>query len=221
MALRQGPCAAPGCPNPESSRGQWTWIPQGFEGELAEGNNGCLCKRDGCRAHLIWAAAAEYDREEAGSGRGLRRGRRYCRPEPASAVPPPPHRPGLGEQVHAAPPCAPPCILSCLLTNGARRASRNANLAEMSEAERENKIITASETLEYLVHGHWEPTQGHINGRYCAWWVNIYYILKSGLKEQDLKKKLDLFEEGQRAVRNEAIAEAKARLAAEGEDEDD
>ena len=112
--------------------------------------------------------------------------------------------------------------LHLLLTNGARRASRNANLAEMSEAEREmNKIITASETLEYIVHGHWEPTQGHINGRYCAWWVNIYYILKSGLKEQDLKGKLDLFEEGQRAVRNEAIAEAKARLAAEGEDEDD
>ena len=68
----------------------------------------------------------------------------------------------------------------------ARRARRNANLAEMSEAERENKIITASDTLEYLVHGHWEPTEGHVNGRYGAWWVDIFYILKSGLKEQFL-----------------------------------
>ena len=46
----------------------------------------------------------------------------------------------------------------------------------MSEAERENKIITASDTLEYLVHGHWEPTKGHVNGRYGAWWVDIFYI---------------------------------------------
>ena len=45
-----------------------------------------------------------------------------------------------------------------------------------------------------------------------------YY--KSGLEEQELKEKLDIYEEGQRAVRNEAIAEAKARLEAEAEDED-
>ena len=45
--------------------------------------------------------------------------------------------------------------------------------------------------------------------------------MKSGLKEQDLKDRLDLYEESQQAVRNEAIAEAKARLAAEAEDEDE
>ena len=60
----------------------------------------------------------------------------------------------------------------------------------MSEAARENKIVAASETLEYLVHGHWEPTQGHANGRFGAWWVDIYYILKSGLPEQQLNSKL-------------------------------
>ena len=119
----------------------------------------------------------------------------------------------------AAPLRATPTALPSPAT--ARRARRNANLAEMSEAERENKIVTASDTLEYLVHGHWEPTQGHVNGRYGAWWVDIFYILKSGLEEQELKEKLDIYEEGQRAVRNEAIADAKARLAAEAEDEDE
>ena len=103
----------------------------------------------------------------------------------------------------------------------ARRAHRNANLAEISEAERENKIIAASDTLEYLIHGHWEPTKGHVNGRYGAWWVDLYYILKSGLEEQELKDKLQLYEESQRATRNEAIAEARARLEAEREDEED
>ena len=117
------------------------------------------------------------------------------------------------------PPCAPTPALPSPAT--ARRPHRNANLAEMSEAERENKIVTASDTLEYLVHGHWEPTQGHVNGRYGAWWVDVFYILKSGLEEQELKEKLDIYEEGQRAVRNEAITEAKARLAAEAEDQDE
>ena len=51
--------------------------------------------------------------------------------------------------------------------------------------------------------------------------MDIFYILKSGLEEQELKEKLDIYEEGQRAVRNEAIADAKARLAAEAEDEDE
>ena len=95
-------------------------------------------------------------------------------------------------------------------------------MAEMSEAERENKIITAHETLEYLIHGQWEPTQGHVNGRFGAWWVDIHYMLKSGLDKQDLKNMLDLFEESQRAIRNEAIFEAEALLEAEreGEEED-
>ena len=52
MPLRVGPCAAPGCPNPDDNAGQWKDTPQGFEGALAKGHNGCLCKRDRCRAHF-------------------------------------------------------------------------------------------------------------------------------------------------------------------------
>ena len=51
MAVRQGPCAAPGCRKPATSS-QWTFIPPGFMGETAEGHNGCLCKSDNCRAHF-------------------------------------------------------------------------------------------------------------------------------------------------------------------------
>ena len=112
---------------------------------------------------------------------------------------------------------APPLhTLSSPTARGAR--TRNADLADMSEAERENKIVAASETLEYLVHGHWEPTEGHINGRYGAWWVDIYYILKSGLPEQQLNSKLDLYEQSQPTKRAHALAEAMARLGAERED---
>ena len=52
MPLRLGPCAAPGCPKPDSSAGQWKDIPEDFDGLLADGHNGCLCKRDCCRAHF-------------------------------------------------------------------------------------------------------------------------------------------------------------------------
>ena len=51
--------------------------------------------------------------------------------------------------------------------------------------------------------------------------MDIHYMLKSGLDKQDLKNMLDLFEESQRAIRNEAIFEAEALLEAEKEDEED
>ena len=46
-----GPCGNPDCkgasgPNP--SGGQWRCIPDEFEGELADGCQGCVCKRDPC-----------------------------------------------------------------------------------------------------------------------------------------------------------------------------
>ena len=53
---------------------------------------------------------------------------------------------------------------------------------------------------------------------YGAWWVDIYYILKSGLPEQQLISKLELYEQSQPATRAHALAEAQARLEAERED---
>ena len=84
----------------------------------------------------------------------------------------------------------------------------------MSEGERENKLLhSPSETLEYLIHGHWSPTEFHVNGRFGAWWVDMDYILGSGVDEMELINKLDLFEDAQRRIRNEAIADAKQRAA--------
>ena len=91
----------------------------------------------------------------------------------------------------------------------------------MSTPEREDPILAPSGMLEYLVHGNWMPTEGHINGRYGAWWVDLHYMLQSGLQEQDLNNKLDQYEQSQKATRTEAMAEAKARLEDEREDQQD
>ena len=48
--------------------------------------------------------------------------------------------------------------------------------------------------------------------------MDIYYILKSGLPEQQLNSKLDLYEQSQPTKRAHALAEAMARLEAERED---
>ena len=178
MSLREGPCAAPGCPKPEDSYGQWKKIPPGFVGDLADGHNGCLCKRDRCREHFGLHPLQPAGKKRVAADACVAVG------AAVGQGPPRPFRLRRIDQiwgVRCVPPLrAPPLhTLSSPTARGAR--IRNADLADMSEAERENKIVAASETLEYLVHGHWEPTEGHINGRYGAWWVDIHYLLKSGL----------------------------------------
>ena len=51
-AVRQGPCAHPGCKKPEGTRlAQWTRIPESFQGweDLAEDHNNCVCRLRECR----------------------------------------------------------------------------------------------------------------------------------------------------------------------------
>ena len=62
------------------------------------------------------------------------------------------------------------------------------------------------------------PTESHVNGRFGAFWVDMDYIIGSGVDEHDLINHLDLFEDRQRAIRNEAIADAKQRAAERAEE---
>ena len=45
--VRQGPCGVPACPEPEKASGQWAYIPEGNEKEVARGAH-CVCKKADC-----------------------------------------------------------------------------------------------------------------------------------------------------------------------------
>ena len=104
--------------------------------------------------------------------------------------------------------CAPPfCSDLTLLPRG-----RYVNLAELGDEDRENKLET--KTVEYLVHGLFARSEKEMgenkNGRHGAWWVDLDKILAT-IAADDLKQKLQAFEEAQKATRDEAIAAAMER----------
>ena len=89
---------------------------------------------------------------------------------------------------------------------------RYGNLAELGDEDRENKLET--KTVEYLVHGLFARSEKEMgenkNGRHGAWWVDLDKILAT-IAADDLKQKLQAFEEAQKATRDEAIAAAMER----------
>ena len=89
---------------------------------------------------------------------------------------------------------------------------RYVNLAELGDEDRENKLET--KTVEYLVHGLFARSEKEMgenkNGRHGAWWVDLDKILAT-IAADDLKQKLQAFEEAQKATRDEAIAAAMER----------
>ena len=92
---------------------------------------------------------------------------------------------------------------------------RYANLAELGEEERENKL--EAKTVEYLVHGLFARSEKGMgegkNGLPGAFWFDLDKILAT-ITEDDLKQKLQAFEQAQQETRNEAIAAALQRKAA-------
>ena len=84
---------------------------------------------------------------------------------------------------------------------------RYANLAELGEEERENKL--EAKTVEYLVHGLFARSEKGMgegkNGLPGAWWFDLDEILAT-IAEDDLKQKLQAFEQAQLATRDGAIA---------------
>jgi len=89
---------------------------------------------------------------------------------------------------------------------------RYANLAELDEEDRENKLEV--KTVEYLVHGIFARSEKGMgegkNGLPGAFWFDLDKILATITKD-DLKRKLQAFEQAQQ---DEAIAAALQRKAA-------
>ena len=97
---------------------------------------------------------------------------------------------------------------------------RYANLAELGEEERENKL--EAKTVEYLVHGLFARSEKGMgegkNGLPGAWWFDLDEILAT-IAEDDLKQKLQAFEQAQLATLDEAIAAAMERKEAAAADD--
>ena len=111
------------------------------------------------------------------------------------------------------------CALACPdLTS--HPCGRYANLAELSEEDRENKLEV--KTVEYLVHGIFARSEKGMgegkNGLPGAWWFDLDEILAT-IAEDDLKQKLQAFEQAQLATRDEAIAAAMERKEAAAADD--
>ena len=106
------------------------------------------------------------------------------------------------------------CALACPdLTS--HPCGRYANLAELSEEDRENKLEV--KTIEYLVHGIFARSEKGMgegkNGLPGAFWFDLDKILAT-ITEDD-----QAVEQAQQETRNEAIAAALQRkAAAEAED---
>ena len=205
-AVRQGPCAHPGCKKPEGNdRTQWTLIPESFQGwdGLAEGHNGCVCRCRDCR-DFVGLIPYSGQRKRPALAEGI-------------AVQPAVPRPQFVRQIDEiwGVRCAcRVCALACPdLTS--HPCGRYANLAELSEEDRENKLEV--KTVEYLVHGIFARSEKGMgegkNGLPGAFWFDLDKILAT-ITEDDLKQKLQAFEQAQQETRNEAIAAALQRKAA-------
>jgi len=121
----------------------------------------------------------------------------------------------LGAEVRR--PLAPACthILS------RPRACRYANETVTSDVERSGNPLEhdLSTTTEYLVHGHFLRSQTNRNGVWGAWHVDLYMLIRD-LGKTKTEELLELFESKQKAIRNDAIATAEARLQVEQQAEE-
>ena len=203
---RQGPCAHPGCKMPHGTiKTQWTFIPESFQGweDLAEGHNNCVCRSRDCRDFVgLPPLSGQVKRQAVAEGIAVQ-----------PAVPRPQFVRQIDEIWGVRCACRV-CALACPdLTS--HPCGRYANLAELSEEDRENKLEV--KTVEYLVHGIFARSEKGMgegkNGLPGAFWFDLDKILAT-ITEDDLKQKLQAFEQAQQETRNEAIAAALQRKAA-------
>lgn len=76
-----------------------------------------------------------------------------------------------------------------------------------------------STTTEYLVHGHYLRSQNDANGTFGAWYVDLHMLYRD-LGKEKTDELLDLFESGQKGIRDVAYTEVEARLQAEQQTEE-
>ena len=188
---------------------QWTFIPESFQGweDLAEDHNNCVCRSRDCRDFVGLPPLSGLKRQAVAEGIAVQ-----------PAVP----RPQFVRQIDEIWGVRCACRVRALpcpdLTS--HPCGRYANLAELSEEDRENKLEV--KTVEYLVHGIFARSEKGMgegkNGLPGAWWFDLDEILAT-IAEDDLKQKLQAFEQAQLATRDEAIAAAMERKEAAAADD--
>ena len=208
--VRKGPCAHRACKKPDGNENtQWTFIPDSFHGDGLREGSCCVCRLAECREHVGLPPLGQK-RQAVAEG---------------VAVQPALQRPKFVRRIDeiwgvrcACGVCAPPPPPFCSDLTALR--GRYANLAELGEEERENKL--EAKTVEYLVHGLFARSEKGMgegkNGLPGAWWFDLDQILAT-IAEDDLKQKLQAFEQAQLATRDEAIAAAMERKEAAAADD--
>ena len=209
-----GPCGNPDCkgvgaPNP--SGGQWRCIPDEFEGELADGCQGCVCKRDPC---------ADFAGLRAYGKSGKRKAAEAAVGVPLKPAAYPPRPPELREiqqvwGLRCALQVASPALPSS--TVRARRFANHEELYAEDETLVENRLVhDACETVEYLVHGKYGRGDHDANGKYGVWWCEMDFLVTQ-LGEAAVNDFLEGWEEGLRGVRERAMHMRRENLAREAD----
>jgi hypothetical protein len=199
--VRQGPCGVPACPEPEKASGQWAYIPEGNEKEVARGAH-CVCKKADCLRYFGLKEEAQ------------RPGRKTKRPASPDA-------PGRDD------PCLPAMYSVRRIDEiwGHRRARRNttaaaraaccsrpptalargrfANLAALDDDERRNKMPVKKYRTEYMVHGLFGKL-GTENGFYGAYWMPVRRVA-GDVGRVALELELEIFEQQQSDWRTEDL----------------
>ena len=217
-----GPCRVPGCKAPETSGGQWQFIPEAkcIELELTF-RDACTCKRPACRRKVGLAPPAQAP------------GRKRATPGdagPATAValhvdglPRPPIVASIDEiwaercapRSNARPPATVARWLTAAAPSRARR--RCLDFEALDEEARGNPLPHArSRALEYAVHGKWRRSESDRNGVYGTWWVGVPQLVATFGKEM-VRDKIAAYQGAQVDAFERAVSDAESAVEEEGE----
>lgn len=213
---REGPCAAPQCPTPDESGGQWQYIPTDFATQNGcEGR--CVCKKADC---LRWCGLKEPKKTPGRKRAAVRSASPESVMSGGDELPRPPYVVSINEiwgtrcvhdlhLPHVAP--HPALALTLLLLH------RFIDLNDMDSVDRANALTTSrSSHIEYLVHGKYKRNEADLNGVFGAWYVPLSELVAS-LDVKVVEDKVTAFEVVLREARETAIAAAGT---AADEDED-
>ena len=180
---REGPCLVEGCPNPDTSGGQWAFIPEEYcEQHGLDLGVACTCKRAGC------LRACERKEPKRAPGRKRKRTHTAVSPPTTASciedlLPRPPTILSIDEvwadrcatRSHCTPRPRPPRpLLTVAARCGTCGGGRCVDIEEMSEIARGNVLPQQrSHSLQYAVHGKWQRAPNDTNGTHGCWYIDV------------------------------------------------